>query len=169
MKKFISFIALLGSTTTLVCCVLPAIFVIFGFGAIFATIVGAVPQITWLSEHKVFVFGGAALLVGLAIFFSGGQDMPAVPLILSWQRHVRRLAEFRGISYSYRLAFIVLGPSLQSSPQYFFPSRVRARLNKDLTLKVHFMNTDYYGVFMQFVHKGTLHIAQLAIKVLPHE
>jgi len=41
-------------------------------------------------------------------------------------------------------------------------------LDKDLTLKLHFMNTDYYGVFMQFVHAGTLRTAQLAIKVLPH-
>jgi len=69
MKKLISFIALLGSTTTLVCCVLPAIFVMLGFGATFASLVGAVPQITWLSEHKVIVFGGAGLLIALAAFF----------------------------------------------------------------------------------------------------
>ena len=42
-------------------------------------------------------------------------------------------------------------------------------LDKDLTLKLHFMQTDYYGVFMQFVHEGTLRTAQLAINVKPHE
>lgn len=68
MKKLVSFVALLGSTTTLVCCVLPAIFVMLGFGATFASFVGAFPQITWLSEHKGLVFGISALLIGVAAF-----------------------------------------------------------------------------------------------------
>ena len=69
MKRLASIAALLGSSATLVCCVLPAFFVTLGFGATFAGIVGAFPQLIWLSEHKGIVFGGAALLLAVAGVF----------------------------------------------------------------------------------------------------
>jgi hypothetical protein len=59
-------LALFGSTATLVCCALPALFVALGMGAVVAGLVSAVPQITWLSENKLLVFGGSGVLVGLA-------------------------------------------------------------------------------------------------------
>jgi hypothetical protein len=66
VKRFLSVIALFGSVSTLVCCVIPAALVALGFGATFASFVGAFPQITWLSENKAVVFGGAALLLAVA-------------------------------------------------------------------------------------------------------
>ncbi|MDX2275026.1 MAG: hypothetical protein NW206_06205 [Hyphomonadaceae bacterium] len=59
-------LALFGSTATLVCCALPALFVALGMGAVVAGLVSAVPQITWLSEHKPFVFGASGALIALA-------------------------------------------------------------------------------------------------------
>lgn len=56
-------LALFGSTATLVCCALPALFVALGMGAVVAGLVSAVPQITWLSEHKPLVFGASGLLI----------------------------------------------------------------------------------------------------------
>jgi hypothetical protein len=56
-------LALLASSGTLVCCVLPAVFVSLGAGAALVGIVSAVPQLIWLSEHKAAVFGVAGLLV----------------------------------------------------------------------------------------------------------
>lgn len=56
-------LALFGSATTLICCALPALFVALGMGAVVAGLVSAVPQITWLSEHKPLVFGGSGLLI----------------------------------------------------------------------------------------------------------
>jgi hypothetical protein len=59
---------LLGSVSTLVCCVLPAAFVALGLGASVAGFIGAFPQVTWLSEHKNIVFGTAGvLIVGAAV------------------------------------------------------------------------------------------------------
>ena len=55
--------ALLASSATLVCCVLPAVLVALGAGAALAGLVTAVPQLVWLSEHKALVFGGAAALL----------------------------------------------------------------------------------------------------------
>ena len=59
-------LALFGSTATLVCCALPALFVALGMGAVVAGLVSAVPQITWVSENKPLVFGGSGVLIALA-------------------------------------------------------------------------------------------------------
>lgn len=59
--------ALLTSSSTLVCCVLPALFVALGFGSALAGLIGAFPQLTWASENKEIVFGAA----GLMVFLSG--------------------------------------------------------------------------------------------------
>jgi hypothetical protein len=59
----IAFGALIASSATLVCCVLPALLVALGAGAALAGLVTAVPQLIWLSEHKGIVFGIAAVLL----------------------------------------------------------------------------------------------------------
>ena len=59
-------LALFGSTATLVCCALPALFVALGMGAVVAGLVSAVPQITWLSENKPLVFGSSGALIAIA-------------------------------------------------------------------------------------------------------
>jgi hypothetical protein len=58
--------ALLTSSATLVCCALPALLVALGAGAVLSSLVSAVPQLVWLSEHKATVFGVAALMLALA-------------------------------------------------------------------------------------------------------
>lgn len=60
--------ALLASSATLLCCVLPAVLVSLGAGAVLVGLVAAVPQLVWLSEHKALVFGIAAGL----LLVSGG-------------------------------------------------------------------------------------------------
>jgi hypothetical protein len=64
-SKTINTITLLTSFSTLFCCALPALFVTLGAGAVLAGIVSNVPQLVWLSEHKValFVFAGIMLTV----------------------------------------------------------------------------------------------------------
>lgn len=53
--------ALATSVGTLICCVLPAVMVSLGAGAALAGVVSAVPQLIWLSEQKLLVFGVATL------------------------------------------------------------------------------------------------------------
>jgi hypothetical protein len=64
-----SLAALLASSGTLVCCALPALLVAVGAGATLASLVGAVPQLIWLSEHKegLFIFAGLMLAAGGAL------------------------------------------------------------------------------------------------------
>jgi hypothetical protein len=59
-------LALFGSAGTLVCCALPALLVSLGMGAAVAGLVTAVPQLTWLSDHKTWVFAGSGGLILLS-------------------------------------------------------------------------------------------------------
>jgi hypothetical protein len=59
-------IGLVGSLGTLVCCVLPAIFVTLGAGASLAGLLSVFPQLIFLSEHKGWVFGLSAAAIALA-------------------------------------------------------------------------------------------------------
>jgi len=61
-----SLAALLASSGTLVCCALPALLVALGAGAALSSLVSAVPQLVWLSEHKAMVFGSAAVMLAAA-------------------------------------------------------------------------------------------------------
>lgn len=58
-----SVLSLFASSSTLICCALPALLVALGAGAALSTLVSAVPQLVWVSEHKevVFVFAGLML------------------------------------------------------------------------------------------------------------
>jgi hypothetical protein len=88
--------ALLASSTTLVCCVLPAVLVSLGAGAAVATLVTAVPQLIWLSEHKIAVFGTAAALLaasGAMLWQARKLPCPTDPRI------ARSCARMRGVSH----------------------------------------------------------------------
>ncbi|MCA3211707.1 MAG: hypothetical protein ING50_05935 [Burkholderiales bacterium] len=59
-------LSIFTSTGTLVCCALPAALVALGAGAALTALVGAVPQLVWLSEHKDALFAVAAAMLALA-------------------------------------------------------------------------------------------------------
>ena len=66
IKKISLFLSLFSSTSTLLCCALPALFVGLGAGAVFAGLTSAIPSLIWISEHKVTVFIFAGLLLSLS-------------------------------------------------------------------------------------------------------
>ena len=89
----VAFGALLASGATLVCCVLPAIFVALGAGAALVGLVSAFPQMVWLSEHKVLVFSLAGLLLlgsGVLIWRARSLPCPADPRSARACRVLRR-------------------------------------------------------------------------------
>jgi uncharacterized membrane protein len=55
--------SLFASSGTLVCCALPALLVGVGAGAAMSSLVAAVPQLVFLSEHKEALFIVAGLLL----------------------------------------------------------------------------------------------------------
>jgi hypothetical protein len=64
-----SLLSLFASSSTLVCCALPALLVALGAGAALSGLVSAFPQLVWLSEHKVglFSFAGVMLLASAVL------------------------------------------------------------------------------------------------------
>jgi hypothetical protein len=63
--KSSALVSLFSSAGTLICCTLPALFVALGAGATLSSLITAVPQLVWFSEHKaaVFLFAAAMLVV----------------------------------------------------------------------------------------------------------
>lgn len=84
-------LALFGSTATLICCALPALFVALGMGAVVAGLVSAVPQLTWLSEHKPLVFGGSGALIAMAAWLQWRARNAPCPADPAAARACRRL------------------------------------------------------------------------------
>lgn len=64
--KVASVLSLFTSGGTLICCALPATLVGLGAGAAMSSLVSNVPQLVWFSEHKIGVFGFAAVMLLLS-------------------------------------------------------------------------------------------------------
>ena len=58
-----SLASLFASSSTLVCCAIPAFLVTLGAGAALSSLVSIFPQVVWLSEHKTELFGFAGLMM----------------------------------------------------------------------------------------------------------
>ncbi|MCB9991014.1 MAG: hypothetical protein H6867_06500 [Rhodospirillales bacterium] len=78
----VPFISLFTSAGTLVCCALPTLMVSLGMGAALAGMMTDFPQLVWLSQHKLGVFGTAAVMItfaGLMIYKARNLPCPADP------------------------------------------------------------------------------------------
>ncbi len=100
--------ALLASSATLVCCVLPALLVAVGAGAALTSLVTAVPQLVWLSEHKPLVFGIAFALMtisGVALWYGRALTCPVDP---DAARSCQRLRRISALLYGLALMTLLL-------------------------------------------------------------
>ena len=108
-NAWLAFGALIASTGTLVCCVLPAAMVAVGAGAALAGLVSAVPQLVWMSAHKGTVFGVAAallLVAGFALWRARSMPCPADPALA---RACLRLRALSATVYVVAVAAFALG------------------------------------------------------------
>jgi hypothetical protein len=98
----IAFGTWLASTAALVCCVLPAVLVTLGAGAVLVGLVSSFPQLVWLSEHKVGVFavaGGLLAVSGATIWRARSLPCPVEPAAARACMRLRRVsAVLYGIS-----------------------------------------------------------------------
>lgn len=93
----VTWLTLLASTGTLVCCALPILLVTLGMGAAVASLVSAAPFLVWLSQHKVWVFGFSFLMLAVSgrLLARSGRRCPADPALAEacarmqrWSRRV---------------------------------------------------------------------------------
>jgi len=81
-EKTANFFSLFASSSTLVCCALPAIFVAIGAGASFASLVSTFPFLITLSQYKIYItfFALVMLLIaGYANYRNYNLPCPADP------------------------------------------------------------------------------------------
>jgi hypothetical protein len=59
-------LSLFTSSSTLICCALPATLVAIGSAATLTSLISNFPQLIWISEHKPLVFGLAGAVLAIA-------------------------------------------------------------------------------------------------------
>jgi hypothetical protein len=87
--------SLFASSSTLICCALPALLVALGAGAVLSSLVAAVPQLVWLSEHKtgLFIFAGLMLAGNAALqWYNRNAPCPIDPALRDACIHTRKTA-----------------------------------------------------------------------------
>jgi len=102
-------LALFSSMSTLFCCALPALFVALGAGAALAGVVSNVPQLIWLSEHKLGLFIFATCMLsfsGILRYTSRNAPCPADPAKAKTCMKTRKVS---GIVYMVSLTLYVVG------------------------------------------------------------
>ena len=77
----VTFLTLLTSTGTLVCCALPIMLVTLGLGSAVVGLTGAFPWLVTLSRHKAWVFAVSALLLAIGgwMLYRQGRSCPTDP------------------------------------------------------------------------------------------
>lgn len=80
-QKRLTWLALLASFGTLVCCALPITLVTLGFGAAVAAMSTSVPFLATLTAHKTWVFAGSGALLAVSswLMFRPGRACPTDP------------------------------------------------------------------------------------------
>lgn len=101
--------SLFASSSTLVCCAIPALLVALGAGAALSSLVSVFPQVVWLSEHKtgLFVFAGLMMLASGALqWHNRNAPCPTDPQRRDACLQTRRTSR---VVYGISVAFYLIG------------------------------------------------------------
>ena len=109
MRRTLTFLSLFTSASTLVCCALPALFVVLGFGAAFAGIVGDVPQLIWMSEHKVWIFGFGAVMLAVGGLLQWRARVDSCPIDPDLALACESTRDWSKILYLFSLGIYLIG------------------------------------------------------------
>ena len=108
-SKLTSVLSLFASGSTLVCCALPALLVALGAGAALSSLVSAVPQLVWLSEHKVGLFTGVAVMLALSGFMQWRARSLPCPVDPALAAACTRTRKFSNRVYLFSLSIYLVG------------------------------------------------------------
>jgi hypothetical protein len=78
--KRVNIISLFTSSSTLICCALPATMVAIGSAAALTGLVSTFPQLIWISEHKMIIFTMAAVMLIFAGYLQWQARNAACPV-----------------------------------------------------------------------------------------
>ncbi len=119
MKRLSSFVSLFSSASTIVCCALPALFIVLGAGATFASLIGMFPQLIWLSEQKLYFFGFGAVMLSMAGYLQWKARLAACPADPKLGDACATTKDWSRTIYFLSLAFYLLGAGFAFLPGLF--------------------------------------------------
>jgi len=102
-------LSLFASTSTLLCCALPALLVTIGAGAVMAGIASNVPGYIWLTEQKIALFILSGLMLALALFVRWRARNAPCPIDPVAARACTRLRRISGIILWVSVAIYLVG------------------------------------------------------------
>lgn len=101
--------SLFATSSTLVCCAIPAVLVALGAGAALSSLVAVFPQVVWLSEHKegLFIFAGLMMAAsGVLQWRNRTAPCPADPALRDACLRTRKVSR---VVYDVSVAFYLVG------------------------------------------------------------
>lgn len=103
-------LSLFASTSTLLCCALPALLVTIGAGAVMAGLASNVPGYIWLTEHKVGLFIASGLMLALAAIMRWRSRNAPCPINPDQALACQRIRRVSGIMlYGSMVIFLIGG------------------------------------------------------------
>ncbi len=102
-------LSLFASTSTLLCCALPALLVTIGAGAVMAGISSNVPGYVWLTEHKVGLFILSGILLAAAALSRWHARNAPCPVDVDAARACTRLRRLSGILLYTSIFIYIIG------------------------------------------------------------
>ncbi|MBL6621732.1 MAG: hypothetical protein ISP24_03495 [Rickettsiales bacterium] len=77
-KNLVIFLSLFTSISSLLCCALPALLVMLGFGSVFAALIAHLPWLVVLSKYKIllFIVSGLILILAFILFYRFADHCP---------------------------------------------------------------------------------------------
>lgn len=116
--RWMSFASLLSSSSTLVCCALPALFVSLGAGAAFVSVTSAFPFLITLSEYKVPLFISATLMIAVSGFWLWRSRHQACPLDPQLRDACQSTRRWSFVSFWISVGLLVTGALFAFVPPY---------------------------------------------------
>ena len=106
---FASITTLLASSSTLICCALPALMVALGMGATLSGLVSAFPQIVWISEHKDEIFLLSIVLTAFSGFLQWNNRNAPCPIDPALRNACLKTRKLSRVIYWLSLLFLFIG------------------------------------------------------------
>ena len=104
-----SLLSLFASSSTLICCAIPALLVSLGAGAALASLVAVFPQIVWISEHKEIIFSIAALLMIVTGFIQWRNQNAPCPIDVELRNACLKTRKVSLRIYLFSLGLLLIG------------------------------------------------------------
>ena len=111
-NKAVNFLTLFLASSTLICCALPALFVLIGAGATLASLVTALPFLPMLSKYKIYITLGALVSIIIAGYLNYRTSLLPCPADLELGKACMRARDRSRRLYFLSLAIFLFATAL---------------------------------------------------------